>query len=107
MAGDRILRDGNQKHVGHNNHVPNLIDLEDRVTLLEDNGGGDANRTVDELEVRVKTLEGTAADHETRITSAESDVAGTLLHVNVCELSGADPGFPVGGGANPQGGANI
>ena len=29
-----------------------------------------------ELEVRVETLEGTAADHETRISAAETDVSG-------------------------------
>ena len=29
-----------------------------------------------ELEVRVETLEGTAADHETRISAAELDVNG-------------------------------
>ena len=29
-----------------------------------------------ELEVRVETLEGTAADHETRISAAEVDVNG-------------------------------
>ena len=29
-----------------------------------------------ELEVRVETLEGTAADHETRISDTESDVTG-------------------------------
>ena len=29
-----------------------------------------------ELEVRVETLEGTAADHETRLTTAETDIEG-------------------------------
>ena len=34
------------------------------------------NSSVAELEVRVETLEGTAADHETRISAAESDIDG-------------------------------
>ena len=34
------------------------------------------NSSVAELEVRVETLEGTAADHETRISAAESDING-------------------------------
>ena len=51
-------------------------DLDDRVTVLEENGGGDGNSSVAELEVRVEVLEGTAADHETRITDAETDING-------------------------------
>ena len=31
-----------------------------------------------ELEVRVETLEGTAADHETRISTIETDINGTV-----------------------------
>ena len=50
--------------------------LDFRVTALEENGGGDWNSSVAELEVRVETLEGTAADHETRISAAESDING-------------------------------
>ena len=46
------------------------------MTALEENGGSDGNSSVAELEVRVETLEGTAADHETRISTAESDVEG-------------------------------
>ena len=46
------------------------------MTVLEENGGGDGNSSVAELEVRVETLEGTAADHETRITVVEADVDG-------------------------------
>ena len=60
-----------------------FIDLQDtalaldfRVTVLEENGGSDGNSSVAELEVRVETLEGTAADHETRISATESDVTG-------------------------------
>ena len=48
--------------------------LDFRVTALEENGGSDGNSSVAELEVRVETLEGTAVDHETRISSLESDV---------------------------------
>ena len=42
--------------------------------VLEENGGDDGNSSVPELEVRVETLEGTAADHETRLTTAETDI---------------------------------
>ena len=52
------------------------ITLDFRVTALEENGGDDGNSSVAELEVRVETLEGTAADHETRISAAETDVSG-------------------------------
>ena len=59
------------------------IELEDttlaldfRVTILEENGGSDGNSSVAALEVRVEALEGTAVDHETRISATESDVAG-------------------------------
>ena len=54
-------------------------DLDDRVTVLEDNGGDDGNSSVAEIEVRVETLEGAAADHETRITDAEVDIDDRLL----------------------------
>ena len=37
------------------------------------------NSSVAELEVRVETLEGTAVDHETRISAAETDITGKLL----------------------------
>ena len=50
--------------------------LDFRVTALEENGGGDGNSSVAELEVRVEALEGTAADHETRISAAETDING-------------------------------
>ena len=52
------------------------LDLDLRVTVLEENGGSDGNSSVAELEVRVETLEGTAADHETRLTAAENDIEG-------------------------------
>ena len=52
--------------------------LDFRVTVLEENGGSDGNSSVAELEVRVETLEGTAADQETRLTAAESDINGKM-----------------------------
>ena len=60
-----------------------FVDLQDttlvldfRVSALEENGGDDGNSSVVELEMRVETLEGIAADHETRISITETDVAG-------------------------------
>ena len=50
--------------------------LDFRVTVLEENGGGDGNSSVAELEMRVETLEGTTADHEIRISAAEINVNG-------------------------------
>ena len=52
--------------------------LDFRVTTLEENGGDDGNSSVAELEVRVETLEGIAADHETRISTTESSISGKL-----------------------------
>ena len=49
------------------------------MTALEENGGDDGNSSVAELEVRVETLEGTAADHETRISAAETDINGKRI----------------------------
>ena len=46
------------------------------MTALEENGVGDGNSSVAELEMRVETLEGTAADHDARISTTESDVSG-------------------------------
>ena len=48
------------------------------MTVLEENGGGDGNSSVAELEVRVEILEGTASDHEIRISATESDLTGSL-----------------------------
>ena len=59
--------------------------LDFRVTVLEENEGGDGNSSVAELEVRVETLEGTAADHETRISSAESDFTGRQIFFIIIE----------------------
>ena len=63
-------------------HISDLEDttlqLDFRVTILEENGGGDGNSSVAELEVRVETLERTVADHESRISATESDITGKL-----------------------------
>ena len=63
------------------------MSLDSRVTVLEENGGDGGNSSVAELEVRVETLEGTAADHETRITATELDVTGKALFRNDSEKS--------------------
>ena len=55
--------------------------LDFRVTVLEENGGGDGNSSAAELEVRVETLEGTAADHETRISATKSDLTGRYHNI--------------------------
>ena len=52
------------------------LGLNFRITFLEENGGGDGNSSVAELEVKVETLEGTAGDHEMRILAAETDSNG-------------------------------
>ena len=53
--------------------------LDFRVSVLEKNGGSDGNSSVAELEVRVESLKGTAADHETRISATKSDVTGNSV----------------------------
>ena len=40
-----------------------------------------------ELEVRVETLEGTAADHDTKISAAEMNIEGKCFQFDVWELS--------------------
>ena len=73
-----------KRNVGHCCNISLFVsDLQDttlalefRVTALEENSGDDGNSSVAELEVRVETLEGTAADHETRIITTESDIQG-------------------------------
>ena len=52
--------------------------------VLEENGGGDGNSSVAELEVRVDILEGIADDHETRISATESDVTGRYSSEALC-----------------------
>ena len=49
------------------------------MTVLTENEWGDGNISEAELEVRVETLEGTAADHETRISAVEVDINGKWL----------------------------
>ena len=48
---------------------------------MEENGGGDGNSSVAELEVRVEALEGTAADHEIRISTTETHVSGKIYNL--------------------------
>ena len=48
------------------------VDLDSRVTVIEEN----SYQTISGLELRVETLEGTAADHETRISAVETHVYG-------------------------------
>ena len=48
------------------------------MTVLEETGGDDGNSSVAELEARVEILEGTTADHETRISITEADVEGKI-----------------------------
>ena len=63
------------------------LSLDFRVTVLEEDGGSDGNSSVAELEVRVETLEGTTADHETRISAAEVDINGNnFLHESHLDL---------------------
>ena len=54
------------------------MSLDFRVTALEENGGSDGNSSVAELEVRVEALEGTATDHETRLSTTEADIEGKI-----------------------------
>ena len=46
------------------------------MTSLEENSGDDGNSFINELEMRVETLETTAADHETRLTVNEENIQG-------------------------------
>ena len=55
------------------------VALDFRVTALKENGGDGGNSSVAELEVRVETLEGTATDHESRISGTETDVTGEFI----------------------------
>ena len=65
--------------------------MDTRVIDLEENGGDDGKSSIAELEVRVETLEGTAADHETRISSAETDIEGLLKNMKeIAKMSPAD-----------------
>ena len=53
------------------------------MTALEENRGSEGNSSVAELEQRVETLEGTAEDHETRISSTESNMIGNTSCINL------------------------
>ena len=53
------------------------------MTTLEGNGGSDGNSSVAELEVRVEAVEGTAADHEARLTAAEDDIEGDEENIQI------------------------
>ena len=61
--------------------------LDFRVTILEENGGC-GNSSVDELEVRVETLEDTVSNHETRLTVGESELEGmfSLGHITLVSI---------------------
>ena len=52
------------------------IQLDSRVSVLEENGWGDGNSSISELEERVQTLEGITVDQETRIVAAEENIQG-------------------------------
>ena len=56
------------------------VTLDFRETVLEENGGGDGNNSVAELEVRVEALEGKIVDHETRISAAELSINGKVCN---------------------------
>ena len=53
------------------------MDLDDRVTTLEESGG---NSSVAELEERVEALEITVEDQEIRLTAAEENIQGVTIH---------------------------
>ena len=55
------------------------LELDFRVTTLEENAGSEGNNSIAELEQRVETLEESDADQETRISATESEVAGNYL----------------------------
>ena len=63
------------------------FDLDKRVTTLEENGGGGGNSSVAELEVRVETLEGTAADQEIRLTAVEENIQGGAHHHELIKIA--------------------
>ena len=64
------------------------MELDDRVTDLEENGGGGGNSSVAELEQRVETLEGTAANQETRLTAAEENIQGNVYNKILIKIEG-------------------
>ena len=54
--------------------------MDSRVAVLEESEGNGDNSSIAELEQRVDTLEGTAADHETRISVTETNITGTAIN---------------------------
>ena len=52
------------------------LQLDFRVTTLEENSGGEGNSSINELELRVETLENTSTDHEIRLTASEANIEG-------------------------------
>ena len=70
-------------HLNFSGLQDTTLALDFRVTILE----SDVNSSVAELEVRVEILEGTAVDHETRISTTESDVTGRKRTVTVFNKS--------------------
>ena len=63
--------------------------LDFRVTTLEEIGGS-GNSSIGELEVRVETLEANVSDHETKLTTAESQLEGISLlrifEIHLCKI---------------------
>ena len=74
-------------HLYLEKYYPSNIDLDNRVVVIEENGGSDGNSSVAELEVRVETLEGAAADQETRISTAETDIEGLVIAFETDQLT--------------------
>ena len=54
------------------------VQLDFRVTTLEENSGSEGNGSIAELEIRVENLESTTANQETRLTTAEANLEGIL-----------------------------
>ena len=57
------------------------LQLDFRVTTLEENSGDGGNSSISELEVRVESLENTSTDHETRLSAAEANIEGNGMHL--------------------------
>ena len=53
--------------------------LDSRVTVLEEDSA--------ELEIRIETVEGTATDHETRLTASENEIEDRLCVCNNTNFS--------------------
>ena len=58
------------------------VQLDLRVTTLEENSGSGGNSSIDELEIRVEDLESTTINQEARLTTAEANLEGMArLHL--------------------------